>query len=307
MDNIAGPENVAMIHSLFNIASTLVLMPFCKQLEKLAVIMVKDFPEKKAQDETLTMLDERFLDTPSVAVLQCKTVAHKMAQLSKDCINAAMNLFEKYDDDKFEYVDKLERKIDRYEDAIGSYIVKLSGLDVTAAESKEITMILHNIGDLERISDHAKNLAESAQELHTKKLSFSEDAQAELEVFMKAVNEIVGMSVESFEQEDVEKAALVEPLEEVIDAIRSEVKNRHVLRLQKGKCTIELGFILQDVGTNLERVADHCSNLAVCTIETQNDQFDMHHYINNIKKYDKDHFADRVSEYEKKYALPEIV
>lgn len=307
MDNIAGPENVAMIHSLFNIASTLVLMPFCKQLEKLAVILVKDVPEKKAQDETLTMLDERFLDTPSVAVLQCKTVAHKMAQLSKDCINAAMNLFDKYDDDKFEYVDKLERKIDRYEDAIGSYIVKLSGLDVTAAESKEITMILHNIGDLERISDHAKNLAESAQELHTKKLSFSEDAQAELEVFMKAVKEIVGMSVESFEQEDVEKAALVEPLEEVIDAIRSEVKNRHVLRLQKGKCTIELGFILQDVGTNLERVADHCSNLAVCTIETQNDQFDMHHYINNIKKYDKDHFADRVSEYEKKYALPEIV
>ena len=215
-----------------------------------------------------------------------------------------MDLFNVYEEDKFNYVDKLESKIDRYEDALGAYIVKLSGLDVSNAESKEISMILHNIGDLERISDHAMNVAETAQELHNKKLSFSDDAKAELNVFMTAVKDIVSMSIESFKETDVEAAARVEPLEEVIDAIHSEVKSRHVRRLQKGKCTIELGFILQDLITNLERVADHCSNLAVCTIETKHDQFDIHHYINNIKKYDTDHFTDRVKEYEDKYALP---
>lgn len=304
MNVTVGPENVAMIHSVFNIASTAVLLPFYKQLEKLAVILVKDAPEKKAQDETLTMLDERFLETPSVAVMQCKSVAHKMADLSRDSIMAAMNLFVKYDDDKFNYVEKLESKIDRYEDALGAYIVKLSRMDVNLQDSKEISMILHNIGDLERISDHAMNIAETAQELRKKKLSFSDDAKAELDIFMNAVTEIVNMSVDSFKDVDLDKATGVEPLEEVIDALHSEVKSRHVKRLQSGKCTIELGFILQDLGTNLERVADHCSNLAVCTIEMQHDQFDMHHYINSIKKYDTDHFTDRVSEYESKYSLP---
>lgn len=304
MSVTVGPENVAMIHSVFNIASTAVLLPFYKQLEKLAVVLVKDAPEKKAQDETLTMLDERFLETPSVAVMQCKSVAHKMADLSRDSIMAAMNLFAKYDDDKFNYVEKLESKIDRYEDALGAYIVKLSRLDVNLQDSKEISMILHNIGDLERISDHAMNIAETAQELRKKKLSFSDDAKAELDIFMNAVKEIVNMSVDSFKDVDLDKATGVEPLEEVIDALHSEVKSRHVKRLQTGKCTIELGFILQDLGTNLERVADHCSNLAVCTIEMQHDQFDMHHYINSIKKYDTDHFTDRVSEYESKYSLP---
>ena len=305
MTTTVGPENVAMVHSIFNIASTAVLLPFYKQLEKLATILVKDSAEKKkVQDETLTLLDERFMETPSVAVMQCKTVSHKMAELSRDSIIAAMDLFNVYEEDKFNYVDKLESKIDRYEDALGAYIVKLSGLDVSNAESKEISMILHNIGDLERISDHAMNVAETAQELHNKKLSFSDDAKAELNVFMTAVKDIVSMSIESFKETDVEAAARVEPLEEVIDAIHSEVKSRHVRRLQKGKCTIELGFILQDLITNLERVADHCSNLAVCTIETKHDQFDIHHYINNIKKYDTDHFTDRVKEYEDKYALP---
>ena len=305
MNTTAGPENVAMVHSILNIASTAVLLPFYKQLEKLATILVKDSAEKKkVQDETLTLLDERFMETPSVAVMQCKTVSHKMAELSRDSIIAAMDLFNVYEEDKFNYVDKLESKIDRYEDALGAYIVKLSGLDVSNAESKEISMILHNIGDLERISDHAMNVAETAQELHNKKLSFSDDAKAELNVFMTAVKDIVSMSIESFKETDVEAAARVEPLEEVIDAIHSEVKSRHVRRLQKGKCTIELGFILQDLITNLERVADHCSNLAVCTIETKHDQFDIHHYINNLKKYDTDHFTDRVKEYEDKYALP---
>lgn len=308
MNTTVGPENVAMIHSIFNIASTLVLMPFYKQLEKLATVLVKDTAEKKkVLDETLTLLDERFMETPSIAVTQCKTVSHKMAELSRDSIVAAMNLFNVYDEDKFNYVDKLESKIDRYEDALGAYIVKLSRLDVSGDDSREISMILHNIGDLERISDHAMNIAETARELHSKKLDFSADAKAEVDVFMKAVKDIVDMSIESFKKTDIEAAGRVEPLEEVIDAIHSEVKGRHVKRLRKGKCTIELGFVLQDLVTDLERVADHCSNLAACTIETKHDQFDMHHYINSVKKYDTNHFNDMVREYEIKYALPASV
>lgn len=306
MKDIVGPENIAVIHSIFNIASTALLLPFYKQLERIATIVIKDStePEERVQDGTLTLLDERFMETPAVAVAQCKTVAHKMADLSRTSILEAIRLIDKWEDDKFDYVSLLESKIDRYEDALGAYIVKLSHLDVTLADSKEISMILHNIGDLERISDHAKNIAETAQEIHTKGLSFSSEAKSELQTYFAAVREIVDTAVNCFIEADTEMAMEVEPLEEVIDAIHSEVKNRHIKRLQSGKCTIELGFILTDLGTNLERVADHCSNLAVCTIETQRDEFDMHHYIKSVKKYDTDHFTDRVERFRSKYNLP---
>ena len=267
MGDVVNPANIAIIHSIFNIASTAVLLPFYKQLEKLAILVVKDAPEKKVQDETLTLLDERFLDTPSVATMQCKKVAAKMAQLSRDSIMAAMGLIESFDDDKFNYVDLLESKIDRYEDTLSAYIVKLERQDLSNDDNTTLSAILHNVGDLERISDHAKNISESALELHQKGINFSPDAEREVGIFMNAVREIVNLAVDSFVEKDVEMAASVEPLEEVIDEIHADVKNRHIERLRKGICTIELGFILSDLGTNLERVADHCSNLAICTIE----------------------------------------
>lgn len=306
MHDAVGPENIALVHSIFNITVTLVLLPFYKQLEQLATVIVKDSPEpeKKPQDGTLTILDERFMETPAVAVAQVRTAAHKMAELSRTSIVEAINLLNNWEDDKFDYVRLLESKIDRYEDAIGAYIVKLSRLDMSNADSKELSMILHNIGDLERISDHAKNIAETAQELHVKGIEFSADALAELKVYTDAVNEVVDLAIESFINADIETAMNVEPLEEVIDVIHTAVKTRHVKRLQAGKCTIELGFVLTDLGTNLERVADHCSNLAVCTIETQRDEFDMHHYIKSVKKYDIDRFTERVHNYEAKYTLP---
>ena len=303
MGDVVNPANIAIIHSIFNIASTALLLPFYKQLEKLAILVVKDEPEKKTQDETLSLLDERFLDTPSVATLQCKKVAAKMAQLSRDSIMAAMGLVDSFDEDKFNYVDLLESKIDRYEDTLSAYIVKLERQELSNDDNTALSAILHNVGDLERISDHAKNISESALELHQKGLKFSPDAEREVGIYMNAVREIVNMAVDSFVEKDVEKAASVEPLEEVIDEIHADVKNRHIERLRKGICTIELGFILSDLGTNLERVADHCSNLAICTIEAAEGAFDMHRYTSRIKKYDVDEFEQKERDFEAKYSL----
>ena len=309
LSNVLNPADVAIIHSMFNIGSTILLLPFTGALEKLANIIVKDAPEEKSQDETLNLLEERFLENPGLAglaVSQCRTVATKMANLTRDCIFAAMNLMNTFDRDKCDYVYKLEEKIDRYEDALGAYIVKLSRLEISNEDSKMLSMILHNIGDLERITDHARNIAESAEELENKNLAFSPGAKKEVDVFMSAVKEIVNLAVDAFEKNDHVLATEVEPLEDVIDAIHSEVRNRHVKRLQDGICTIELGFVLSDLGTNLERVADHCSNLAVCVIETAKDQFDMHHYLLDLKQYDTDNFEEKMKKYEMKYTLPQL-
>ena len=303
MGDVVNPANIAIIHSIFNIASTALLLPFYKQLEKLAILVVKDAPEKKVQDETLTLLDERFLETPSVATMQCKKVAAKMAQLSRDSIMAAMGLVDSFEEDKFNYVDLLESKIDRYEDTLSAYIVKLERQELSNDDNTALSAILHNVGDLERISDHAKNISESALELHQKGLKFSPDAEREVGIYMSAVREIVNTAVDSFIEKDVEKAASVEPLEEVIDEIHADVKNRHIERLRKGICTIELGFILSDLGTNLERVADHCSNLAICTIEAAEGAFDMHRYTSRIKKYDAEEFEQKERGFEAKYSL----
>ena len=303
MGDVVNPANIAIIHSIFNIASTALLLPFYKQLEKLAILVVKDAPEKKVQDETLTLLDERFLETPSVATMQCKKVAAKMAQLSRDSIMAAMGLVDSFEEDKFNYVDLLESKIDRYEDTLSAYIVKLERQELSNDDNTALSAILHNVGDLERISDHAKNISESALELHQKGLKFSPDAEREVGIYMSAVREIVNTAVDSFIEKDVEKAASVEPLEEVIDEIHADVKNRHIERLRKGICTIELGFILSDLGTNLERVEDHCSNLAICTIEAAEGAFDMHRYTSRIKKYDVDEFEQKERGFEAKYSL----
>ncbi|MGN1333990.1 MAG: Na/Pi cotransporter family protein [Anaerovoracaceae bacterium] len=303
MGDVVNPANIAVIHSVFNIFSTAILLPFCRQLEKLANIIVKDQPEKKVQDETLSLLDERFLESPSVATLQCKKVAAKMAQLSRDSIMAAMGLINSFDEDKVNYVNLLESKIDRYEDTLSEYIVKLERQELSSLDNNTLSAILHNVGDLERISDHAKNISESAQELHRKKLRFSPEAEREIGVYMAAVKEIVNMAVDSLIEGNIHKAADVEPLEQVIDEIHAEVKNRHIERLSKGVCTIELGFILSDIGTNMERVADHCSNLAICTIEAAEGTFDMHRYTSRIKKYDVNEFKQKERGFGVKYSL----
>ncbi len=304
LGDTVNPANVAVIHSMFNVGCTLMLLPFTKALEKLANKVVKDAPEEKNPDQTLNFLDERFFETPGFAVTQCKTVAVRMANHARECIFEAMDLIKGFDKEKCAEVFRLEEKIDRYEDALGEYIVKLSRLDVSEEDSKTLTMILHNMGDLERISDHARNIAETAVELNNKGLDFSQSAQKEVNVFMDAVHEIVNLAVDAFERADVKMAKEVEPLEDVIDAIHNEVKSRHVKRLKDGTCTIELGFILSDLSTNLERVADHCSNLAVCVIESEKGNFDMHHYLDDLKLYGHSDFDVKMNKYEEKYALP---
>ena len=304
LGNTVNPANVAVIHSMFNVGCTAMLLPFTKALEKLANKVVKDAPEEKNPDQTLNFLDERFFETPSFAVTQCKTVAVRMANHARECIFEAMDLIKEFDKEKCAEVFRLEEKIDRYEDALGEYIVKLSRLEVSEEDSKTLTMILHNMGDLERISDHARNIAETAVELNTKGLDFSQSAQKEVTIFMDAVHEVVNLAVDAFERDDVKMAKEVEPLEDVIDAIHNEVKSRHVKRLKDGTCTIELGFILSDLSTNLERVADHCSNLAVCVIESEKGNFDMHHYLDDLKLYGHSDFDVKMNKYEEKYALP---
>ncbi len=304
LDNVVNPADVAVIHSMFNVGCTCMLLPFTKQLEKLANFVVKDMPEEKALDETLNLLEERFLETPSFAVRQCKAVATKMANHARSCIETSMNLIKEFDRNKCDYVYLIEEKVDRYEDALGEYILKLNSLDISDEDSKVLTLILHDMGDLERITDHARNIAETAEELHSKGLSFSQAAKNEVTVFMDAVHEILDLAIDAFENNDVAKAAEVEPLEDVIDAIHAEVKARHVKRLKDGVCTIELGFILSDLGTNLERVSDHCSNLAVSVIEGEKGNFDMHHYLDDLKLYGHDNFDEKMHKYELKYALP---
>ena len=304
IDEVADPADIALIHSIFNIVATAMLLPFYRQLEKLAMVIVKDVPEKKTKDETLLLLDERFLETPSFATAKCLEVSHKMALHSKNCISEALKLLTDYTKDRAEHVNLLEDKIDRYEDALGAYIVKLERQDLSAADNNTLSMILHNIGDLERISDHGKNIGEVADELHRKGLKFSKEAMAEINVFIDAVKEIVDTAIDSFVNMDVDNAENVEPLEEVIDNINDEVKNRHIDRLRRGECTIELGFILSDLGTNLERVADHCSNIAACTIETQRDEFDMHKYVYGVKKFGVGDFDAKEKLFREKYSLP---
>ena len=215
-----------------------------------------------------------------------------------------MDLLTTYDVKKAEDVVKMENIVDRYEDELGTYLVKLSSKNLTKRDSHTVSMLLHVISDFERISDHAVNIMEAAQEMYEKKLNFSESAVKELGIFTDAIREIIDMAIDSFVNEDLDKAANIEPLEEVMDFLKAELKDRHVKRLTKGECTIELGFVLNDLVTNYERVSDHCSNIAVCLIQVKEDGFDTHGYIDNLKSDDNENFKMRFHWYKEKYMLP---
>ena len=251
------------------------------------------------------MLDERLLKTPSVAIEQCRNVSIRMAELTLETLRTSLEVVMEYDQKKCNEVIDNENSIDLYEDKIGSYILKISSKDLSETDSKIVSMMLHTIGDLERISDHAVNIIEAAGEMHTKKIKFSDQALRELKVMIKAVSEILDMSINSFINADVNLAKCVEPLEDVIDQLRNELKSRHIERLRSGKCTIELGFILQDLLTNFERVSDHCSNIAVYLIQINDNSMDTHEYMNELKKLDRSEFMDEFNDYSKKYILPD--
>lgn len=303
---------IALVHSCFNIAATILFMPFGDLLAKLACLTIRDkketdeiTAESDSLEKDFQVLDPRFLESPAFAVQQCKNVAAKMANSARDGLFLSMELLESYDEEKAGLVLHYEDIVDRYEDELGTYLVKLNGKSLTKKDSQIVSMLLHVIGDFERISDHAVNIKEAAEEMRDKKLKFSDKAAAELKVYTTAIHEIVNMAFDAFTTENVEAAGNVEPLEEVMDYLKAELKDRHVRRLRKGKCTIELGFVLTDLITNYERVADHCSNIAVCLIQVVgNDGFDTHEYLDNIKSKDNEEFKIKVHWYKEKYELP---
>ena len=304
LDQAAGAAGIAFIHSVFNIVATLILLPFSKGLEKLAYLTIRDGEELPVNIEEFQLLDERFLDKPAFAVQQCKAVAAKMAELSKEAIILALDMLQSYRTEKFEQVCKMEEYVDRYEDELGTYLVRLSSRNLTEKDSRTISMLLHCIGDFERISDHAINISEAAKEMNDKNMTFSEDAIKEISVFAEAIREIVETAVTVFIKDDVTMARLVEPLEEVVDNLNIEMKSRHITRLREGKCTIEMGFILSDLTTNYERVADHCSNIAVCLIQIHANGFDMHEYLDTLDKGENTIFREEYLSYKAKYMLP---
>ncbi|MCH5196576.1 MAG: Na/Pi cotransporter family protein [Oscillospiraceae bacterium] len=293
---------IAIVHSCFNILATALFLPFTKQLEKLACLTIRD---SKDDEMKMPILDKRLLNTPAVAIEQCKNVAYKMADLTHKTLLMSIDLVNNYDPKIAAEIVENENTIDIYEDKIGSYILQVASKDLTVSDSQVVSNLLHTIGDLERISDHAVNITEAAEEMHDKKIKFSPAAEKEMAVMTAALREILDMSFSAFLTNDVALAKEVEPLEDVIDGIRTELKSRHVERLRNGICTIELGFILQDLLTNYERVSDHCSNIAVCLIQIKENSLDTHEYINELKKLEKSEFMDEFNDYRSKYLLPD--
>jgi len=291
---------VAGVHTIFKILSVIAIAPFYRQLEKLAHVTVKDKPE---DSEITSLLDERLFTTPAFALAQASKVTAAMAGTARSAFKLSLEVLGEYDEKKIEKITELENKADKYEDALGTYLVKLSSYDMVTEDSAQVTKLLHVIGDLERISDHAVNIAEAAEEMHDKKLLFSAEATKEIGVIRSALDEIIDLTYRAVVDGDADAADAVEPLEDVIDDLRDEIKLHHVLRLQKSECTIEHGFVLSDILTDLERVSDHCSNLATCSIEiAAKGDLNLHKYTNNIKQ-NSEKFKQKVAEYKEKYAL----
>ena len=303
-EDVAGPAGIAVIHTIFNVFATLILLPFARGLEKLAYISIREDEDEKEKKEMGSLLDERFLEQPAFAMERCRQVAAAMAELSQRALTEAISLITKYDEKKAKTVYQMEDEVDRYEDLLGSYLVKLSSRNLTEKDSRSLSTILHCIGDFERISDHAINIEESARKFYDQKLKFSEKAVGEVQVFTRAVSDILNLSIRVFEEEDDVLAKDIEPLEEVVDRLNKKMKKRHVKRLQNGKCNIETGLILSELATNFERVADHCSNIGVCVILIKEDSFDTHEYLDTLDKGEDTYFNQKYKEYKNIYKLP---
>ncbi len=309
LEKQAGMVAVASIHTLLNLAATLLFLPFSQFLVKLALKTIPiDDKEKEEQASQLSLkaLDDRFLTNPAFALEQARVAACDMAQYAKECIGKALDLITDYSLDGKEEVVRLENRIDIYEDEIGSYLVKINATQLDIHTSHMLSVILHSIGDFERISDHARNIAETMSDMAKRDMRFTDKAYEELNAFTEAVREIMDMSVRAFVENDHDCARDIEPLEEVIDSLTMEIKKRHIKRLRKGKCSVELGPLLTDVTTDCERVADHCSNIAVAVLQVREDGFDAHEYLQIMRSENNPAFEKRVQYYETRYALPEL-
>ncbi len=300
-DQVINMWGVAAVHTIFKILSIALIGPFYKQFAKLAILTVK---EKKGEKDTVTLLDERLLATPAVAVARATDVTNQMCELSTEALRKSMLLIDKYDSKLAEEVRAAENEVDLLEDALGSYLLQVSAAsNMLEQDSRQVNKLLRIIGDYERISDHAVNIVESAEELRDKKAVFSSEALRELAVIRSAVSEIIETTKNAFINNDIETAVGIEPVEEVIDDLTAEIKRNHAVRLQKGACTISLGFVLSDLLVSFERVSDHCSNIATCTIEiAEYGAMDMHKYLASVR-HGSEEFETRYKEYQQKYHL----
>ncbi|MCI6243880.1 MAG: Na/Pi cotransporter family protein [Lachnospiraceae bacterium] len=301
----ANAAGIAIVHSLFNIGSLVVLYPFADKLVRLAQLTIPETPEEKPQQaDEFARLDERFLEKPGFAMELCRSAAIRMAQEAREALDHALDNMREYSDDTVDKVIAMEQNVDHYEDALGTYLVKLNNCDLSQADSRTLSILLHCIGNFERISDHAVNITESVKEMHEKNMEFSPKAREEMEIFSNALHDIVDETIEAFKNHDLDMARKIEPFEQVIDSISMEVKQRHVKRVRKGKCTIELGLLLDDIITNFERVSDHCSNIAVCMIRVHEDGFDTHEYLDLVKEEKSSWFENEYYTLTDRYALP---
>ena len=306
MTELANPFIIAMIHSIFNLSAVIIMLPISEVLVKLAMKTIPVTPDELEDvpvEKSIQILDERFLASPHFALEQCKTAAGDMAEYAREALLLGMGLVTEFHPEQAKRVENLENLVDSYEDQLGTYLVKLSHKDISEADSHSLSIMLHCIGDFERISDHAVNIKESAQELHKKGLKFSASAKKDLEILGEAVEDIVNTAYEVFDKQDMKLAEKIEPLEEVIDELSKEMKRRHVQRLRSGECTIEMGFILSDITTCLERVADHCSNIGVCVTQVNEDLYDTHSHLNTVKSHPDETFYRELEDARIKYQL----
>ena len=290
---------VAIVHTLFNTINTVILLPIKKLIIKFCTVVV---PDKEEQQHTV-FLDERIFHNSPLAVAECYRLCCEMAEHTREAITKSIEVMSNFNTETVEYIKEKETLMDKYEDNLGTYLVRLSNNDLGEAVSHNVARMLHSIGDFERIGDHALNICQVAEEMHTKGISFSEDALKELAVVTDAITEILNMTVDSFVTDNGELASHVEPLEQVIDKLKKELKEKHIKRLQNNECTIELGFVFTDLLTNYERISDHCSNVAVYTMQLHGDKLDTHKYLRNIKHSDTGSFTDDYNMYEKKYSI----
>lgn len=297
-----SPVSIAVIHTVFNVLNVLVLFPFKNKLASLTEKIVPEKKNAKEKERRAFYLDERLLRSPSVAISECDIQTVKMSVLAKETVISSLKLIFDYDKEISELVSDNETVLDLYEDELGTYLVKISSEALSKEDSGRISRMLHTIGDFERLGDHAKNLEKTAREIKEKSIVFSEEATKEMNTLIDAVTEIVLMTALAYEKNDVELAAKVEPLEQVIDGLISDIKSNHIERLQQGNCTIEMGFVLSDFLTNCERISDHCSNIAVAVIEVVHNTFDTHKYLNGVK-YGNSEFNKIYDEFAEKYAL----
>ena len=299
VDDLINPVGVAFCHSIFNLFTTAILLPFQKQLVSLAKLLVRD----QKGDDKYSFLDVRLLNTPSIAVAESNNMTVEMAKLSRETILSAMKLLDGHSEKDADAVLAQEQTLDAYEDKLGSYLVKLAGKALTDSDSRSVSRMLHCIGNFERIGDHAVNIVGTAREIHDKQLAFSPEALSDLSLLRSALEEILRITAEAFEKNSAEIASSVEPLEQVIDRLSEQVRMRHIERLQSGTCTIEMGFVLADLLADIERVSDHCSNVAVCIIELSHDGMSTHEYLKSVKSGNDERFISQFNAYAERFSI----